>query len=146
MYLFSTGNGTKYFYVSDLKTWIEAQDNCRRSDSILAEPKSPAEYEDIKKLIWNSIYNYGSGLIQPGQWIGATYQTKDGQWVWFDSNQPVGSDGYNHSLETKQPGNEKKNCLGLKFRMLGPKKSVGLAFKWIDYRCQNKFPSICEKN
>ena len=142
--LFSTGNDKKYFYIHENKTWRKAQDYCLRHNAILAEPKSAAESTKIKDLIWNntdqSIDSPLDLVFHEGPWIGATYEVKDRQWVWAESNQTVNSKSYTDWGKDEPTGGKNGSCLRLASEM----NYRRWEFKWSANYCEVPLPFVCQ--
>ena len=132
----STGKEKKYFYVADKMTWKKAQENCLKSNAILAEPMTVTENSKLQELIVR--YNNNKDDNHAGPWIGATDGATDGEWVWADSKQTV---SWTDWASIEPNGKTAENCMMFNKNSKSYKTKQ---YKWNDAKCGDKFDSICQ--
>ncbi|CAB1444485.1 unnamed protein product [Pleuronectes platessa] len=114
---FSTCLLHQYHFVSDTKTWTEAQSYCREKYTDLATVENPEEIKKLNDTV--STAGYSSEV-----WIGLH---RHPHWKW--------SDGFNkRGAEYRKWDTDKTNQLCALMMNYG---------KWFDHNCQARHPSYC---
>ncbi|XP_033181055.1 ladderlectin-like [Mastacembelus armatus] len=110
--------GRCYYYNTEALTWPEADANCAGLEASLVSIHSPQEYTFLfQQVPVNGI---------SATWLGGFYL--EGEWMWLD-----GSWFYQGFFAEPSPYNTNP-CL-----------SVFSSDGWINYNCNQYFPSFCVK-
>ena len=112
-----------YAYISDAKTWSEAQTVCKALGGYLAEIQSKAENDYIAKIM----SEHGGSV-----WLGANDLITEGKWFWATSGKPV-SDFT--SWQPREPNNARgvEDCMDFTSN-----------FQWNDKECDKHLRFICQ--
>ncbi|CAJ1086590.1 macrophage mannose receptor 1-like [Xyrichtys novacula] len=115
----------QYYYVSEAKTWTEAQTFCREKYTDLATVKNAEEVKQLTDTV--KAHSYKS-LV----WIGVYTKI---EWKWSDGYTASGVEYMNwENVEDNEPD----FYSGGQFCVV-----VTDDGRWWDYDCRNKLPSIC---
>ncbi|KAI4895281.1 hypothetical protein NFI96_021434, partial [Prochilodus magdalenae] len=119
----------QYVFVSESKTWTEAQNYCRQTYTDLATINT---MEEMKKLN-ATLKDKPSSSV----WIGLS-RGGTGKWLWSLADGGFYSEGGAYrNWNSGEPDNDKGQ--GNEF-CVGMKKDVGT---WFDYRCDASYTSVC---
>ncbi|XP_036967264.1 C-type lectin domain family 4 member M-like [Acanthopagrus latus] len=117
-------NGSFYYFSSEIKSWQNSSDDCKKRGADLVIINSQEEQ------------NFTT-MFQKIMWIGLTDSEMEGTWKWVDGT-PLPKSDFRYWADD-EPSNENSNedCAELKFYL--PEKS------WNDIPCSRELPWICEK-
>ncbi|KAK2817702.1 hypothetical protein Q7C36_021635 [Tachysurus vachellii] len=122
-----TGFGRKcYKYVSDVKSWAEAERYCQGLGGNLASVHSNQTQSLLKKM------GKMSGSYKR-TWIGAQDATQDSWWLWSDGS--VFDFSAWHSGEPNHAG-QQEHCVEMNY---------GDEVLWNDAKCNTKLFFVCQK-
>ena len=113
-----------YFFSKTKMNWAAARDDCLRRGAYLVEVESKEEDDFLRGILLTE------GEIN--HWMGGNDLSKEGQWVWQQSNKPLTYTNWLAGEPSNLHGGE--DCL-MYFRALG---------SWNDARCINVHLYICE--
>ena len=111
-----------YAYISDAKTWAEAQTVCKALGGYLAEIQSKAENDYILKIMSEH---------RGAAWLGAHDLITEGKWFWATSRKPVSDFTF---WKPGEPNNfeGREDCMQID------------GGTWNDQDCGDHSPSICQ--
>merc|ERR1712154_83267 len=116
-----------YAFVSEAKTWFDAQTVCKAIGGYLAEIKT-----EEQNLIFEGILYEHPGV---SVWLGATDLVEEGKWYWATSDIPL-SEGFTYWIPG-EPNNAANNENCLEF-LDGHRR-------WNDRTCNTKRAFVCQK-
>merc|ERR1712156_831221 len=117
-----------YAFVSEAKTWFDAQTVCKAIGGSLAEIKT----EEQNFFVEGILYEH-QGL---SVWLGASDLVEEGKWYWATSDIPL-SEGFTYWTpgQPDNAANGKENCL----------EFWDSHRRWNDRTCDTKQAFVCQK-
>merc|ERR1712154_44891 len=118
-----------YAYVSEAKTWSDAETVCQALGGYLVEIKT----EEQNRYVEGILYEHPSQNINT--WLGATDLIAEDKWYWATSDTKV-SDSFTYWGPNEPNGHTVENCMSF----YEPLR------RWIDHSCDIQAPFICQKD
>ncbi|XP_071154210.1 aggrecan core protein-like isoform X1 [Mytilus edulis] len=118
-------HGHYYIFITTVKTWKDAEEDCRYFSARLAEVQTRDEGQWLK----NQARQKGGDW-----WLGASDEANEGQWRWTSGNT---LEQHTNWAPKKPDNNYGQDCL----QML-----ASANYLWNDQTCTNKINYICEKS
>jgi len=119
--------GNRYKVIKDkMRTWVEAKSLCQQDGAELVSIRNDKEWQFVKGILDTSFSKHADSI-----WLGGSFETTKGFWVWTDGSPVTYSDWY----VSNPDGGTSQNCL-MVYR--------SSSWQWLDTPCTWTTYAVCK--